>query len=313
MPSALPFNGSGTPVGTTEWAALVKTAYDREVSYQLREAATFRSMIDVRPKRQAMPGDIVVLTRHQDLAVSTTPLSEKLTPDPLAVGTPSTVQVAINEHGDWGIDTLRLETVAFTQPRSELVSLLARHQVDKVDALVKAVFDTGTNVRYTAGRVSRATVAAADKLTAADVLKARTKLRGDKAPFKGGESYLGWIHPDVSFDVMQDSAWLDPGRYVEPGRIYNAEIGKLHNIRFMENTRVSRFAGAGAGGINVYPTYVFGAEAIVEVCPREFGTVIGPVQDPLNRFHPVGYLGIWGASIYRQECLLRLESSSTFV
>jgi N4-gp56 family major capsid protein len=313
MATALPFGGATGPVDATDWAALVKTAYDREVSYQLREAATFRSMIDVKPKRQAMPGDIVVLTRHQDLDVTTTPLSETLTPDPLAVKTPTTINVSIAEHGDWGVDTLRLNTLAFSQPKSELVNLLARHQVDKVDALVKNVFDGGTNVRYAAGRVSRVTVAAADKLTAANVLGARTKLRGDKVPFKGGESYLGWIHPNVSFDIMQDSAWLDPGRYVTPERIYNAEIGKLHNIRFMENTRVGKYAGAGAAGIDVYPTYVFGAEAIVEVCPQEFGTVIGPVQDPLNRFHPVGYLGIWGASIYRQECLLRLESASTFV
>ena len=310
MSTALPFAGATGPVDSTDWTKLIETAYDREVSYYLREQTMFRSMIDVRPKRVAMPGDVIVLTRHKDLDVTLTPLSEVLTPDPLAVKDPDRITINIDEYGDWGVDTLRLETFAFTQPRQELVNLLGRHQLDKIDGLVKQVIDTGTNVLRPNARANKDAIIAGDKLTTGVILNSRTHLRRNLAQYKDGSNYAAFAHPDVVFDVMQDPAWLLPRNYINPNDLYNGEAGKWMSHRFVETVRAAPTANT--GGVKVYPTYVFGAEALVEVCPREFGTVIGPVQDPLNRFHPVGYLGIWGAAVYRQESLLRIETSSTY-
>jgi N4-gp56 family major capsid protein len=311
MATPLPFAGTTGPVDSTDWTKLIETAYDREVSYYLREQTQFRSMIDVKPQRVAMPGDVIVLTRHKDLDVTLTPLSEVLTPDPLAVKDPDRIQITIDEYGDWGIDTLRLNTLAFTQPRQELVNLLGRHQLDKVDGLVKQVMDTGTNVIRAGARTATNLVTATDKFTTGLILNSRTHLRRNLAQYKDGSNYAAFAHPDVVFDIMQDPAWLYPRNYIDATDLYNGEAGKWMSHRFVETTRCKP-AATGASGANVYPTYVFGREAIVEVTPKEFGTVVGPVQDPLNRFHPVGYHGIWGAAIYRQESLLRIESSSTY-
>jgi N4-gp56 family major capsid protein len=310
VPTAYPFAGATGPVDSTDWTKLIETAYDREVSYYLREQVAFRDMIDVKPKRQAMPGDIVVLTRHKDLDVSLAPLSETLTPDPLAVKDPDRIQIAIEEYGDFAVDTVRLNALAFTQPRKELVTLLGRLQHDKIDGLVKQVMDTGTNTLFAGDATSDATVDATDVSNADLFLEARTRMRRNHVPFRDGSSYVTYAHPDVTFDIMKDENWKNPGEYVAPDRLYNAEVGRWAGFRFVESTRCAPVANV--GGVDVYPTYAFGKEALVEVTPREFGTVVGPVVDPLNRFHPVGFYGIWGAAVYRQDALLRISSASTY-
>jgi len=40
-------------------------------------------------------------------------------------------------------------------------------------------------------------------------------------------------------------------------------------------------------------------------------TVVGPVVDKLNRFRPIGWYGILGFKVYREEALYRLETASS--
>jgi hypothetical protein len=70
--------------------------------------------------------------------------------------------------------------------------------------------------------------------------------------------------------------------------------------------------GNGAGPkTNVYRTLIFGRQALCEAVAEEPHTVIGPVIDKLMRFRPIGWLGLLGWNIYRQECLQRIESASS--
>jgi N4-gp56 family major capsid protein len=66
-----------------------------------------------------------------------------------------------------------------------------------------------------------------------------------------------------------------------------------------------------AKSTKVYRTFLAGQQALAEAVAEEPHVVIGPVTDKLNRFRPIGWYGVLGFSVYRDEALYRIESSSS--
>ena len=62
---------------------------------------------------------------------------------------------------------------------------------------------------------------------------------------------------------------------------------------------------------NVFNTYFAGQQALAEAVAEEPHVVIGPVVDKLMRHRPLGWYGVLGFSIYRDEALYRVETSSS--
>lgn len=282
-------------------SALVIPAYDRLVEFQLRETPTFRSIVDRRPVNVTNPGDTVRITWYADLATTTDPLSETVSPDSIAIGNPTRTEVTINEYGTWVPKTLRLGKTAFTNPDMEIAELLARQQGDTVDALVKAQLDAGTN------KIGDGTTA----FTADTVRRIRNKMRSDNVPFRDGANYVAHIHPDVSYSLMAEegqNVWASPHTYVDTTALYAGEVGRFSAVRFVENTRCTK---TGTGATTKYNTYVVGQGALVEAVAVEPHTVIGPVTDPLKRLFPVGWYAFFGHALHRPESLLIAQNTST--
>ena len=61
----------------------------------------------------------------------------------------------------------------------------------------------------------------------------------------------------------------------------------------------------------VFNTYFCGQQALAEAVAEEPHVVIGPVVDKLMRHRPLGWYGVLGHAIYREEALFRVETSST--
>jgi molybdopterin-binding protein len=61
----------------------------------------------------------------------------------------------------------------------------------------------------------------------------------------------------------------------------------------------------------VYRSFMAGQQALAEAVVEEPHVVIGPVVDRLMRQRPIGWYGVLGHAIYRQEALFRLETSSS--
>jgi hypothetical protein len=62
---------------------------------------------------------------------------------------------------------------------------------------------------------------------------------------------------------------------------------------------------------NVFNTYFAGQQALAEAVAEEPHVVIGPVVDKLMRHRPLGWYGVLGFSIYRDEALYRVETTSS--
>lgn len=282
---------------------LLIPAYDRLVTFELRETPTFRSIVDRRPVNVTNPGATTYFTWYADLATTTTPLSETVTPDSLTIANPTRTSVTINEYGTWVPKTIVLQKEAFTKPDMEIAELLARQQGDTIDELVRTVMDASTN-----------TLDKTTNFTAALTREIRNNMRSANVPFRDGANYVAHIHPDCTFDLMGesgDNVWASPHTYGgDTGAIYAGEVGKYSAVRFVENTRCTTTAPA-TGVPGTYKTYVVGKQALVEAVAIEPHTVIGPQTDALRRHFPVGWYGLFGHALFRPESLLLVESQSS--
>jgi N4-gp56 family major capsid protein len=306
--------------GGTVYANLLAAGYDRFLEYQLRSTPIFRQVVDKHPVDVTNPGPSVILTIMNEFAnLATTPLAENSDVAAVAPPAPSRVTVTLNEYGNADIETLRLKQLAFTAPDPAIANLLGKNMVDSIDKLVQNVVDTGsriigknaTVIKSDANSFAEGSVAAGDNIDSALVRDAVTLLRRRNAHgIDGMGQFVAIIHPDVAVDILSDTGWLNPHQYVDTSNIYNGELGTYLGARFVQSPRCTVVAD-GASSAKVYRTYLFGQQAVVEATVSEPHIVIGPQVDRLRRFFPIGWLAHMGWSIFRQEALQQVRTTSS--
>lgn len=296
---------------TSTLTNLVQTAYDRLVEWQLRSVPQFRAVVDKRPAMQAMPGSVVVFTIQNDLsALATTPLTETVDPDAVSRPAPTQISVTLNEYGNAELDTLRLRRLAFTDIEQEQAITIGRNMADSMDRLVRTVLDGGSQVLNQADGTIKTGAATTFNTTTMQLFQnAISKLRGAAVDPRVGDSYVAYVHPDVSFDLRTQSGannagWITPHAYVDTSAIYAGEIGMFGGARFIETPRVNVVSGT-------YSSYIVGRQAVAEAVAEEPHVVIGPVVDKLRRFYPLGWYSLIGWSLYRTQSLWIGKSASS--
>lgn len=190
-----------------------------------------------------------------------------------------------------------------------------------VDAIVQTqlILGTQTIIRTAADvTTTRGSLVAADVFKAKRLAEARAKLSTNFVP-EIGQGYVAFIHPNVIFDLHTESGtgtFVDVNKYARPEEILKGEIGKLYGVRVVEAKNITVLTGAGAGGINVYPSYIVGRWAYgvvvsqdMETFYKDFGS--GGTTDPLNQRATVGMKARFGATILKDQSIVRVESSSS--
>ena len=300
---------------TATLTALVKAALDREIRGALRHSPVWRSLADVRPSQVNMPGSSVDIYRYPDMAVSKTPLNEVTDPDFVGLGNPTAVTIPLNEYGNVTNLTIRAMKFAFSDIQPYQLAQIAWNMRDTIDELVRDALSLGTQVAYGGSATSTVTVAAASTIDSQDVRRAVAKLRAQAVQERiGNELYQGFIHPDVSHDLRSATGageWQDVHKYAAPDLIWPGTVGVYEGVYFVETGRARLRVDAGATNANVHDTLIFGKEALAEAVAKEFQPEVGTISDKLNRFLPVGWHGIGGWKVFREEALYRLETSSS--
>ena len=315
--------------GETQLSSLSvdQVAFDRLAYFALRSELLFDQAADVQPVQQAMPGTGVTFTIFSDIAAATSTLNEVTDVTPTALSD-SQVTVTLNEYGNAVVTTAKLRGTAFLDVDSAAANIIGYNAGDSIDQVVREVLAGGTNVVYATGGTttptSRESVSTDDILSADDVRKVTAQLRAaNVATFDG--SYLGYIHPDVSYDfrsATDAAAWRTPANYVNPEGIYNGEIGKFESVRFIETPRAKKFENASngtssTGTIDVYATHIMGRQALAKAYSVQDGNgsvpkiVRGNVTDILMRLQPLGWYWLGGYGRFREASLRRIESASS--
>lgn len=220
--------------------------------------------------------------------------------------------------------------------KTELAEVLGDEMGDTLDQICRNVLIAGTTIQYASTSTSTATVASGMIMTGDEVRKAVRTLQGNNAkplteiidPSDGFNtspimpSYVAIISEKTHYDLKKDPDWVKVAEYADPEeRIHEAEVGALDEVRFIlaaanstTQSGASVLSGAGAGGIDVHQTLIFGKEAYgltriagnaVEVITKELGT--GGTVDPLNQRSTMGWKVTFVTTILQQAFMLRVE------
>lgn len=234
---------SGSLGGSVGGAGLVQKAYDRLLEFALRSEPLIRSVADKRPARQAFPGSTVVLQRYVDLAQATTPLTETTDPDAVALSTPTSVTITLQEYGNPVLVTRALELFSLADVDPAIANIVAYNLADSIDAVAMTTLGGGTNVLYGGNATATANVDASDTIDSADIRRAVAKLRANKAKARRGSYYWCGIHPEVSHDLRAESGnlgWNFVHAQSNPAvdNIWAGEIGDYEGAFFVESPRL---------------------------------------------------------------------------
>ena len=396
MANAYTDTSSGSFGGTVGGAGLVQKAYDRLLEFALRSEPLIRSVADKRPARQAIQGSTVVLQKYVDLDAVTGTLTETVDPDAVALTTPTSVTVTLNEYGNAVLVTRALELFSLADVDPAIANIIAYNLADSVDKVAMTTLRSGTNNIFAGNATSTATIDAADTLDSADIRRAVAKLRSNKAKGRRGSAYWTGIHPEVSHDLRAetgDLGWRYPQSQSaeNSNKIWAGEIGEYEGAFFIESSRLfnaktgadqtaltttavtvagtsagftfgvassaviatraevgDKISGTGVGTsakitaittsgstttftvdvansaavtvsttitvtpvTRVFDTIACGSQAMAEAVAEEPHVVIGNVTDKLMRFRPMGWYGVLGFAVYRDEALYRITSGSS--
>jgi N4-gp56 family major capsid protein len=68
-------------------------------------------------------------------------------------------------------------------------------------------------------------------------------LATNKVPKFGGDAYICVVHPHQGIAIRQETGWISAVQYADPTRIFNGEIGRIEDVRFIETTQVQIWKG----------------------------------------------------------------------
>jgi len=308
---------------STLGTSLVQTAYDRAIAWELWPLPLFRKLATKKPVEQAMPGETVVMQLAGYLSPATSPLQE--TVDVSAVALPSTrsVSVTLQEWGNAVVTTMKLRQVALADVDPIVAKTIAKNMADSLDGIIEPVLRGGTNViqvnngavksnLITGGAGATSSVKTSDKFSSALPRLAKTKFEAQSVETYNGD-YVVFLHPDQSHDLRSETGsggWRDPQMYFAGTGIWNGQIGRYEGCSYVESPRIYN-AKDGDSSARVYRAFALGREALAEACAVEPGIRIGPVTDKLMRFRTAGWYALCGWARYREEALIRIETSST--
>jgi N4-gp56 family major capsid protein len=311
---------TGTGDVSSDTAAFQQLAY-----FAFRSQPMYEMIADVRSTAQTHNGASVQFNIYDNMDQATSALTETSDVTAVALGD-STVVVTLAEYGNAVITTAKLRGTSFLNVDADAANIIGYNMVDSIDKLVSNVANAGTNVIYAQGSMgsrptSRVGIADAATFGAQEGRQAVAELRTASAPGFENGNYIGLVHPDVSYDLREQTAVTDVIQYQirqEGAAVRNGSIGVFGGIEWIENPRAPILDDAGATGTtNVYQTLVAGRQALAKAFSRAPGfgedpsVVFGPVTDTLRRFHPVGWYHLVGHAIFRQAALQRIESSSS--
>lgn len=279
--------------------------------------------------KEALPkngGKTIEWREWSALPKATTALTEGVTPAGVPINV-TTISQTLQEFGAYTIYSDTLDLTAIDNVVVEITGKHADSMAMTLDTIVRNELNTGTHVIYApkaAGTAcsDRDDIDATCKLTPALIAKAATHLKKMNAPKIDG-SYVCIVHPSVAFDLMTCEGWIDIQKYSNVTNIFNGEIGKLYNVRFVETTEAKVWQGTGdscAENTAVYSCLFFGKGAYkvldvanlgAEIIVKEKGSA--GAADPLNQRGTIGWkIPMFGAKRVIDDYLVRVECGSTF-
>jgi N4-gp56 family major capsid protein len=254
-------------------------------------------------------GTEIDMRRFNSLAPATTPLTEGVTPEGDEY-TVTQVRATVKQYGKFVTISDVLDMAGLDKNITEVAEVLGEQAAETIDNIIKEEIFAGTTVQYANGAAGRDAVSGV--LTGDEVMKAVRTLRANKAKPVADGYYIGFIDPYCAYDLMKDPLWQDVSKYSNKENIEKGEIGKLHGVKFIDNTNAFT-----AG--KVHGTLIIGRDAygIVDIEGSRKPKIIihtakeGGSADPLEQRNTVAWKVFFTAKRLQELAMVRIETAVT--
>lgn len=271
--------------------------------------------------------DTIQFRKYGALTPATTPLTEGTTPTGQTLSV-TDVTATVSWYGDYVKLSKKLIIETFDPLTEETAEVLGEQMGRTLDLVDRDALNAGTNVKYAGGHTARNQITSADTPTVSDLSAIITTLKNANArkvtkfvrPDQGYNttpvraSYVSICHTNTSAILEDLDGFEHVEKYANTGVIYDGEVGRIKDIRFVETTDAKVFSGEGSGGIDVYSTLVLGADAygvttieagVSSLIYKELGSA--GTADPLNQRATMGWTAPRVAEILNQDWIVRYE------
>lgn len=295
-----------------------KTFYEKTLLTRLLPQLNFYK--DAQKKKLPKnSGRTMNFRKFNSLTVPSASLTEGKTPDGNDLNI-TTVTATVAQEGDYVLISDLIQMTGIDPIITETSELLGEEAGVVVDDRIQTAISTGTNVYFAGGATTRAGLetATTKNLTADDIKKIVRKLKNANAKRFPDGYYHMQIDPDIAYDLMSDTAWLDVSKYAKPEQMEKGELGRMHGMKFYESTNLSTVKSSAADTkIDVHIAYAYGKDAYAcvdleggagkpEIIVKPNGSAGS--ADPLDQRASAGWKNCFTAVITQPLALVRVET-----
>lgn len=261
-------------------------------------------------------GKEIEFRRYTPFPKATTPITEGVTPNGHALDVQK-ITAEVTQYGDYVTLSDVLILTAIDDNIVAATELLGNQAGETLDWVTREKMAECTNILRVGGYNADDLITANDKLTVNAIKKGVRQLKRKNAK-KFDKYYVGIVCPDTAYDLMCDPEWISASEYAGSGQIFEGEIGKIAGVRFVETTEAKVLEDAGASGIDIYCTFIIGANAygVTEVEGgglQQFTKQLGSsgTADPLNQRATVGWKALKTAEILNDFFMVMIKSAAS--
>jgi N4-gp56 family major capsid protein len=259
-------------------------------------------------------GKTMTWNRYTPLAAASTALTEATNPSEQNISS-ATVSATLAEYGNFDKLSSLLNGTSIDRLAKEKTEVMAQNASETLDTLVRNELFSGATVQYAGAKSALTGVAASDVLSIAEVRKAVRTLKKNNALPYGDGYFLGKIGPDTSYDLMNDTVWVNAHSYKDGQELYKGEVGKIARVRFLECSSNQKSESSTA---TVFSNFFHGQEAIgtVDLSGNNMKLIIkqsdkSDTSNPLNMFTTVGWKATFATKTLNPLWVVNVKSGAS--
>lgn len=305
----------------------IRMVYSKEIEFKALPVMRFAQFATRKTELGVEPGLTISMMTYANLKLGGK-LTEMVDMTTQALSS-SMKQITVTEHGNAVSNSRLLMESSFDDIMASTTTLLGRDYAMVLDCELRDTALSGTNIVFASKSDGTAVTERADldatcKMKVSTIKDAIEILATNNAPKREGAYWICFVHPHQSRDLRDDSAWINASNYGAPEQLFNGEIGRIDDTRFIETTLMcngkapetdpafkedlKKGAADGSADTDVYQSVIFGDEyyGIAWSLPVELRD--NGVED-FGRKQSLAWYAIWGTGILNNEYGVVIETA----